>query len=485
MTSSFTGFDRRLIGAAGVIGRGTIAAAAIVAGLRGLPIAEHAGVAALAASAAWPLIAAGRCRDALAALEAIRAACRRIAAGDFEARIVGIDERSVAAAAHDAVNDAIDCCDAFVREATASLEAVCRGIYYRHILPEGLHGAFLVAAHAINASISGLDKAVADARREAEAEKTFVVTTIAAGLARFADKDLTTRIGEELPTAYQRLRHDFDLAAEEIETALRLVRNAAVDISAGAHEMCSASEDLANRTTKQAKNLEDSAAAVRVLEHVMADTAAASMRTKDAINTVKCDATGSIEVVEKTIAAITSITESSQKIGLAVGVIDEIAFQTNLLALNAGVEAARAGEAGRGFAVVASEVRALAQRSAAAAKEIEGLIAGASGAIRAGVGLMAATAAAFDRIKNQIAGIDGGIADIAARTLEQSANLKDVNLAMAEIDQATQQNAAMAEQAHAASRALANEGARLGRMVEEFALGAGPLSPEAPEALAA
>ena len=471
MKSSFLRSNRRWRRAAGLLTIGAVAAASIGAAFQGFPYAEHVGVVALAAFAGLSRLGANRGADATGALDSIRSTCRRIAQGDFEARIVGIDRQAPGAPAQDAVNDAIDRCDAFVREATASLDAVCRGVYYRLILPGGLHGAFHVAADSINASVLSHAQAVANARRDAEAEKNDVVTTVARGLARIAAKDLTARIGDELPDAYQRLRDDFNSAVGEIEAALRAVREGADAMSTGATEIAVASGDLALRTERQANNLEDSAATLRDLTEVVNKTATSSTRTKDHISTVKDDAEKSIEVVEKTIQAVTSITESSKQIGVAVGVIDEIAFQTNLLALNAGVEAARAGEAGRGFAVVAQEVRALAQRSAAAAKEIKGLIASASSSIESGVELMAATATAFERIKSQISMIDGGIADIAGRALDQSSSLKHVNLAMAEMDQVTQQNAAMAEQATAACRSLAQEGDRLVNMVGAFMLG--------------
>jgi len=192
------------------------------------------------------------------------------------------------------------------------------------------------------------------------------------------------------------------------------------------------------------------------------------LKTQDNITAAKSDAVGSLAVVEKTIAAVASITNSSQQIGATVGVIDEIAFQTNLLALNAGVEAARAGEAGRGFAVVATEVRALAHRSATAAREIKAMIAQSSTAIATGVASMGATATAFNRIKDQIAMIDGGISDIAGQTLNQTSTLREVNIAIADIDQVTQQNAAMAEQANSACQSLAIECDKLAQMVAEF-----------------
>ncbi len=165
-----------------------------------------------------------------------------------------------------------------------------------------------------------------------------------------------------------------------------------------------------------------------------------------------------------------AIKSSSQEISQILGVIDEIAFQTNLLALNAGVEAARAGEAGRGFAVVASEVRALAERSSTAAKEIKQIIMRSSIEVDAGNEQVAATGTMIDHIMTQISQIDGGIADIARRSLDQAAAIKQVNAAIADIDQTTQQNAALGEETTAACHQLAQESRRLTDMVGEFTL---------------
>jgi len=198
------------------------------------------------------------------------------------------------------------------------------------------------------------------------------------------------------------------------------------------------------------------------------NTADHSIRTKDIISSAKEDTLGSAEVVTKTVAAISGIMASSQKIGTIIGVIDEIAFQTNLLALNAGVEAARAGDAGRGFAVVASEVRALAHRSADAAKEIKNLISISTREVVDGVKLVGETGRAFERINSQISIIDGGILEIAGRAVEQSITLKKVNMSVGELDQSTQQNAAMAEQATAACQSLIQQTSNLERMVSQF-----------------
>ncbi len=188
--------------------------------------------------------------------------------------------------------------------------------------------------------------------------------------------------------------------------------------------------------------------------------------------TAKTDAETSGEVVGQAVTAMGEIEQSSRKISSIIGVIDEIAFQTNLLALNAGVEAARAGDAGRGFAVVASEVRALAQRSAEAAKEIKVLISASSTQVAAGVSLVGETGKALTRIVSQIAEINGVVTDIAASAQEQATGLNEVNTAVNQMDQVTQQNAAMVEEATAASQNLAQEAEDLSRMMSQFKVGA-------------
>ncbi len=162
---------------------------------------------------------------------------------------------------------------------------------------------------------------------------------------------------------------------------------------------------------------------------------------------------------------------SSKKISNIIGVIDEIAFQTNLLALNAGVEAARAGDAGRGFAVVATEVRALAQRSADAAREIKLLISESNTQVSKGVRLVGETGNSLNRIVEQISKLNGLLIEMAASTLEQSSGLSQVNIAVTQMDQVTQQNAAMVEESTAASHGLAKEAEELARLINQFEIG--------------
>ncbi|MDB5649174.1 MAG: methyl-accepting chemotaxis sensory transducer with Cache sensor [Hyphomicrobiales bacterium] len=300
------------------------------------------------------------------------------------------------------------------------------------------------------------------------AERQRVTTSFGTALARMAAKDLSYRLTEEVPEAYAQLQDDFNFALAEIEAALSSVRGGAEHIATGTHEMTLASEDLSRRTEQQAASLEETSAAMLELANAVNKTADASTKTKDVISLAKNEAVKSTEVVQQAIASIDGILQSSQQISQIITVIDEIAFQTNLLALNAGVEAARAGDSGRGFAVVASEVRALAQRSAEAAKEIKGLISRSSNEVTVGAERVHATGRAIDRIMTQISVIDGGIANIASQAIDQAITLKQVNTAIGENDQTTQKNAAMAEQATAACHLLAAESQSLAALVSEF-----------------
>ena len=321
------------------------------------------------------------------------------------------------------------------------------------------------------------DAAAAEAERvardredktRAAAELSRLMALLGQALQQLAEGDLTTRLQGDFTGPYAELRENFNQAVESLGDTIASVVQGANFISRGSKDILRGSEDLADRAERQAHTLEESSDSMRVLADAVSQTAGASTRTKDIISTANHETVDSIDVVRRTEKAIEQIKASSEKIGAIIGVIDEIAFQTNLLALNAGVEAARAGESGRGFAVVAMEVRGLAQRSADAAKQIKQLISHSADEVARGVELVKETGAAFDRIKSQVSVMDEGVADIASRAVDQSNTLKQVNMALSEIDQSTQQNASLAEQAANACRSLTQQCAQLEQMVARF-----------------
>ncbi|WP_421736793.1 methyl-accepting chemotaxis protein [Caulobacter sp.] len=307
-------------------------------------------------------------------------------------------------------------------------------------------------------------------RRASEAERTGVVATLAQGLGKLAHGDLRARIDTPFPPAFEALRQDFNAALLRLNETLTAIKTGASTMQSGTEEIASAADDLSRRTEQQAASLEETAAA---LDEISATVKRATSDAREAATVVanaKSEAERSGDVVARAVAAMGEIEKSSGQIGQIIGVIDEIAFQTNLLALNAGVEAARAGEAGRGFAVVAQEVRALAQRSADAAKEIKTLISNSSRQVASGVDLVGQTGQTLTRIVAEVIQVDRLVTDIARSSEEQATGLAQVNTAVNHMDQVTQQNAAMVEQTTAATHSLLTEARDLTRRVGEFSI---------------
>jgi methyl-accepting chemotaxis protein len=309
-----------------------------------------------------------------------------------------------------------------------------------------------------------------EAERAIAEQQKLVVTSLAEGLDRLAAGDLTIRLGAAFPGEYEKLRTDFNAAVEKLEEVLRAIATSTASISSGSAEISNGAEDLSRRTEHQAATLEETAAALDQITATVQKTASGATAGREAVVAAKGDAERTGDVVGRAVVAMNAIEKSAREISQIIGVVDEIAFQTNLLALNAGVEAARAGDAGKGFAVVASEVRGLAQRSADAAKEIKGLISASSQQVGEGVSLVGEAGDALQRIVAHVNEISGLVGEIASSAREEAQGLAEVNTAVNQMDQVTQQNAAMVEEATAASRMLAEETKELSRLVGRFSI---------------
>jgi len=315
------------------------------------------------------------------------------------------------------------------------------------------------------------------AQRAAAEEQATVVRALASGLSSLAKGDLTCRLNQVFPGEYKKLQDDFNAAMSQMMETMRVIAQASHGIRSGAGEVSQAADDLSRRTEQQAASLEETAAALDEISSTVKQAAAGSQQAHDAVATARQDAEQSGEVMRGAVSAMQEIENSAQQISRIIGVIDEIAFQTNLLALNAGVEAARAGEAGRGFAVVASEVRALAQRSAEAAKEIKALISTSTQQVESGVRLVGSAGEALSRIISRVTEINGLVSSIAVSAQEQASGLSQVSTAVNQMDQTTQQNAAMVEESTAASHSLAHEADELTSLIARFDIGEGAAQP--------
>jgi methyl-accepting chemotaxis protein len=301
-------------------------------------------------------------------------------------------------------------------------------------------------------------------------QQAAVVADLAAGLAQLAEGDLTGRL-RSFPQDYKQLETDFNAAIIKLQETISVIAGNSRGIHSGTGEISQAADNLSKRTEQQAASLEETAAALDEITATVRKTAEGAKHASEVVTSAKADAERSGKVVQDAVVAMGEIEKSAQEISQIIGVIDEIAFQTNLLALNAGVEAARAGDAGKGFAVVASEVRALAQRSAEAAKEIKALIQASTTQVASGVNLVGETGKALTRIAKQVNEMTAIVTEIAASAQEQATGLHQVNTAVNQMDQMTQQNAAMVEESTAASHSLAQEAEKLTSLVGQFKTG--------------
>ncbi|EBA14687.1 methyl-accepting chemotaxis protein [Roseobacter sp. SK209-2-6] len=305
-------------------------------------------------------------------------------------------------------------------------------------------------------------------RAEQQQQQQVVVENLSAGLLRLSKGDFSQPIDQAFSGEHEKLRSNFNQTIETLSGTVSQVIEASSSIRSGASEISQASEDLSHRTESQAATLEETAAALDELTASVKSAADGARRVENTMEEARQEAENSGEVVQSAVTAMTEIEQSSSSIAQIISVIDDIAFQTNLLALNAGVEAARAGEAGKGFAVVASEVRALAQRSSDAAMEIKTLIGDSSKQVERGVDLVGKAGDALHNIVERVSHISKLITGIAEGAVEQSTGLGEINTGVTQLDQVTQQNAAMVEEATAAGHTLNSDASKLAALVAGF-----------------
>ncbi|SFI48095.1 methyl-accepting chemotaxis protein [Celeribacter neptunius] len=292
-------------------------------------------------------------------------------------------------------------------------------------------------------------------------------------LEELAAGNLATRITEDLDKAYLGLRDSFNVSVERLGATIQEVREQSTEMQSLSREIAASADDLSVRTERQAATLADVARTVNDLTGALETVATESTDARSLAETTSKDAEDGSSIMQDAVAAMDAIEKSSQEINKITTVIDDIAFQTNLLALNAGVEAARAGEAGRGFAVVASEVRALAQRSSDAAREINQLILRSTQQVKSGADLVNRTGHALGGIKTSVDTITHRLKSSADATQAQSQDLAKVNHSISELESVTQQNAAMFEQTTAANTQLSDGARTLSELVQTFVTVAG------------
>jgi methyl-accepting chemotaxis protein len=383
------------------------------------------GIGTLVASAIAALLGVWIARSVIKPIVRVSGAIRTIAEGDLSAAIVDADR-------NDEVGDIGKSLDA-LREKLG-----------------------------LAAGLEGERQQVSDAQRR-------IVDALSVGLRELSNGNLTQWIHEEFGD-HENLRQDFNQTVERLSETISMVVETSESIRSRAREISQSSEDLSTRTETQAATLEETAAALDELTASIRSAAEGAKEVEGIVRSARNEAEESGKVVQGAVSAMTEIERSSDQISQIIGVIDDIAFQTNLLALNAGVEAARAGDAGKGFAVVASEVRALAQRSSAAAKEIKSLISASTQHVGRGVEQVGRAGDALANIVSRVGHISNLVSTIAAAASEQSTGLAEINVGVAQLDQVTQQNAAMVEESTAASQSMSQEAAGLSELVAQFRL---------------
>ncbi len=335
------------------------------------------------------------------------------------------------------------------------VKSAVAGDFSKRVPVEGKSGFMLNLATAMNGLCDNVARALDDLLKM---------------LSALADGDLTQRISAEYQGAFAQLKNDANAMAERIGSTIAEIKQSAREVTNAAAEISTSTTDLSQRTEEQAASLEQTSASREEISATVKKNAENAQQVNQFAGETRQVAERGGAVVGDAVGAMARIEESSRKISDIIGVIDEIARQTNLLALNAAVEAARAGEAGRGFAVVATEVRSLAQRSSQAAKDIKELITNSSSQVKDGVDLVNRTGTSLTEIVASIKKVAGIVSDIAAASAEQATGLEQVNKALAQMDEGTQQNSALVQENAATAKTLEHQAIAMDERVSFFLL---------------
>ncbi|WP_331488597.1 methyl-accepting chemotaxis protein [Parachitinimonas caeni] len=349
-------------------------------------------------------------------------------------------------------------------EVSSIISAAANGDFSQRMGLEGKEGFFRVVGENINRLV----ETAADGLEE-----------IASVLDRLSQGDLTYRIEKDYQGIFGRLKDGANTTVTSLSELVMQINESADTIATAAKEIASGNQNLSHRTEQQAANLEETASSMEELTSTVKQNAENSREANKLAGEASTVAQRGGEVVGQVVSTMSDISASAKKIADIIGVIDGIAFQTNILALNAAVEAARAGEQGRGFAVVASEVRSLAQRSATAAKEIKTLINESVGRVEEGTKLVDNAGKTMETVVESIRRVAMLMSDVSAASVEQSSGIEQINRAVTEMDETTQQNAALVEQAAAAAESMEQQVDSLTVAISVFQLANQPRSRQA------
>ncbi|MDF1719897.1 MAG: methyl-accepting chemotaxis protein [Minwuia sp.] len=319
----------------------------------------------------------------------------------------------------------------------------------------------------------GFQRTLAEAMNRLSSTTSEAITSVADALSGLSEGDLTRRVDGEFRGLFRKLQGDTNTTSQQLSQIVTDIMSAADEVSAAADEISSGTSDLSSRTEQQASNLEETAASMEEMASTIKQNAENAQQANQLSSSAREVAMRGGSIVENAISAMSRIEDSSQKVSDIIGVIDEIAFQTNLLALNAAVEAARAGDAGKGFAVVASEVRTLAQRSSQAAKDIKGLIVDSGAQVKDGVELVNNTGKSLGEIVDSIKRLSDIVSEISAASNEQATGVEEINRAVSQMDEMTQQNAALVEESAASAKTLLEQSRGMRQRMTYFTVGEG------------